>query len=431
MKLKLVFLLFAVAMLAACGLNNVDVSVSEPTLESPSESQVVTVVVVATPTPEPLETSPSASKPEQQAHSESSATKPAADEDIVKTEEIVETKDVATSEPPPSLPPGSWRSLDDLPRYINDLVADPQNPQLLFAGTGSAGSGSGIYKSQDGGLSWQLADDGLPSEDVVALALSSAQPPILYALIGVRGDIYASADGAQSWEHLGNSGLFGGFEHGMYVDPNDENVIFALAKSGELVRSHDGGHTWLPFGEGLPKDEHSLHVLSLAIDPTNSNVIYAGTGGFVGGGRGVYKTTDGGQTWSTINQGMLDYRITALAVDQANPQTVYAGADDGAFFKTVDGGQTWENLSDNLPYQQNSYPSVQEIVLDSSDRIFLLATGVGVFVSQDGGQIWQALGNPGESGNDYSTMALVSGSEPVLVIGGTRRENGGWLYGGD
>lgn len=421
MKQRLIFLLFAVASLAACGLNNVDVSVSEPTVESLSEPQIVTVIVVATPTPEPKETTLSATS--KQNTPTTTATTRASDDKGSSSEGIL------TSEPLPSLPTGSWQSLDDLPRYINDLVAEPQNSQRLYAGTGSAGSGSGVYKSEDGGLTWQLAADGLPSQDVVALALSSVPSPILYALVGVRGDIYASVDGAQSWEPLGSSGLFGGFDHEMYVDPNDNNVLFALTKSGELTRSPDGGHTWLPFGEGLPRDEHSLLVLSLAIDPTDSNVIFAGTGGFVGGGRGVYKTTDGGQTWSAINQGMLDYRITALAVDPEQPQTAFAGTDDGAFFKTADGGLTWENISDKLPLQRDSYPSIQEIVLDSSERIFLLVENAGVFFSQDSGQTWQALGNPGESGNDYSTMALVSGSEPILVIGGTRRENGGWLYG--
>ena len=424
MKLRIIFLLLTAVILAACGLGNVDVSVGESTVESPSEPQVVTVIVVATPTPEPIEASPT-DPPNQDTPTETAPTEPASDD------EEGEAENVATSEPPPSLPTGSWQPLDDLPRYINDLVADPQNPQLLFAGTGSAGSGSGVYKSENGGLTWQLAADGLPSEDVVALALSSAQPPILYALAGVRGDIYASTDNAQNWTHLGNSGLFGGFEHDMHVDPIDSNVIFAMTKSGELTRSRDGGQTWLPFGEGLPRDEHSVNALSLAIDPTDSNVIYVGTGGFVGGGHGVYKSTDSGQTWSAVNQGMLDYRITALAVDPAQPQTVYAGADDGAFFKTADGGQTWENLSDNLPLRRDSYPSIQEIILDSSEAIFLLAEGAGVFVSRDRGQTWQALGNPGESGSDYSTMALVSSSEPILVIGGTRRENGGWRYGGE
>jgi len=421
MKLRMVFLLLLAALLAACGLDQIDVSVGEPILESPSEPQEVTVVVVATPTPEtePIETS-SPTPLKQDFSSEPTPTEPAGDN------EETGTGDTATSEPRPSLPSGSWQPIPDLPRYINVLVADPQNPQLLFAGAGSSGSGSGVYKSEDGGLSWRLAADGLPSEDVIALAISSTQPPLLYALVGVRGDVYASADGAQSWTHLGNSGLFGGFEHWMHVDPVDSNVIFALARSNELTRSSDGGSTWLPFGEGLPRDEHSVHILSLAIDPTDSNIIYAGTGGHVGGGHGVYKSTDGGQTWSAVNQGMLDYRITALAVDPAHPQTVYAGADDGEFFKTSDGGQAWINLSDKLPLQRDSYPAIREIILDSPETILLLAGRAGVFVSRDRGQTWQALGNPGESGSDFSVMALVSGSEPTLVIGA--RRDGSWRY---
>lgn len=421
MKLRMVFLFLAAAGLAACGLGNVDVSVGEPTLESPSAPQVVTVIVVVTPTPEPEPIEVSSPIPPKL----DTPIEPAPTEQIADDEKT-EAGEILTNEPRPNLPSGSWQPIPGLPRYINDLLADSQNPQLLYAAAGSAGSGSGVYKSEDGGLTWRLAADGLPSEDVLALALNSAQPPILYALVGVRGDIYASADNAQSWTHLGNSGIFGGFEHWMGVDPLDNNVIFALAKSGKLTRSSDGGHTWLPFGEGLPGDENNIHVLSLAIDPTNADVIYAGTGSFVGGGRGVYKSIDGGQTWSAVNQGMLDYRITALAVDPAHPQIVYAGADDGEFFKTADGGQTWENFSDRLPLKRDSYPEIRKIMLDSAQTIFLMANRGGVFVSQDGGQTWQALGNPGESDNDYSAMALVSGSEPALVIGA--RRDGSWRY---
>lgn len=419
MVLRKFTLLILLTLLTACGLENVRVSIGEPTTVNSSEPQVVTVVVVVTPTQEPLSKivlSPTPSKQDILA-------------ELTPSDDGTEQAGpggLPTSEAPPNLPPGRWQPVSDLPRYINALVADPYNPQVVYAGTGSAGSGSGVYKSEDGGLTWQLAADGLPSEDVTALALSPTQPPRLYAILGVRGEVYTSADGAQIWTQLSNSGFFGGYERGLYIDPHNSNVIFALAKANELARSSDGGGTWLPFDVDLPRDEHSVHVLSLAIDPTDSQIIYAGTGGHVGGGHGVYKSTDGGQAWLAANQGMLDYRITALAVDPANHQTVYAGADDGVFFKTTDGGQTWANLSDRLPFPRNSSPAIREIIIDSPDMVFLLAGRAGVFVSQDGGLTWQALGNPDESAGEFSAMVLVSGSEPILIIGASRA--GSWRY---
>jgi photosystem II stability/assembly factor-like uncharacterized protein len=420
MKPYLFFLLLTVltaVLLAACGLGEVEISVGEGTMESPVAAQVVTVIVVATPTSETLETvfsppdTPTPPPPEIAASDKQTA----ADDTPTPTPAAIS-----------SLPSGNWQFLSGLPRYINDLVAEPQNPRRLYAGTGTTGSGSGVYKSEDGGVTWHLAVNGLPSEDVLALALSAAESPLLYALVGIRGDVYASEDGGQNWTLMGNSGLFGGFEHWLHVDAHHSNVIFALAKSGELRYSRDGGHVWLPFGEGLPRDEHSIHVLALAFDPTDSNVIYVGTGGFVGGGHGVYKTVNGGQTWSAINQGMLDYRITALATDPNHPQTVYAGADDGTFFKTTNGGQTWSDLSANLPLARGSYPTVRKIVVDRSGMIFLMADRGGVFTSSDEGQTWQAWGSPSPD-SDYSAMVVDFGPELMLVIG-TRRD-GSWRYG--
>ncbi len=330
------------------------------------------------------------------------------------------------------LPFANWQRISDLPRQINTLVVDPANPQVLYAGAGDSGSGSGVYKSEDAGLTWYLAADGLPSEDVTALALSPDTPPMLYAAAGVRGDVYGSSDGAQSWTRLGDSGLFGFPNRRLVVSPDNGRVLFALGVANDIFRSNDGGHTWLPVSEGLPGDEHSTHALSLVIDPTNANVLYVGTGGFVGGGHGVYKSTDGGETWLPANRGMIDYRITALAVDPAQPQTIYAGGDGGELFKSTDGGQTWHDLTETLSSQINDYSTIRDIVVDpvTPETIYLLADKTGVLLSHDGGERWRLLGKPGEP--DYpmfTALAIIFDPQPVLIIG--IEGEGGWRYAAD
>jgi photosystem II stability/assembly factor-like uncharacterized protein len=332
----------------------------------------------------------------------------------------------------PSLPPASWQRISDLPRQINTLVVDPTNPQVIYAGTGDNGSGCGVYKSEDAGLTWRLASSGLPSEDVTALALSRDVPPTLYAAVGVRGDVFASSDGAQSWARVGDTGLFGGYDRLLRADPSDGRVLFAIAKSNGLVRSSDGGQAWLPVGEGLPGDEYGTFVLSLAIDPTDANVIYLGSGGFVGQGHGVYKSTDGGETWASANRGMIDYRITALAVDPARPQTVYAGGDAGELFKSSDGGQTWSDLTDALPIPEHLHSSIRDIVLDPAapETVYLLCDYLGVLVSYDGGEKWRTLGKPGEPDNpSFTAMVIIFDPQPLLVVGVERE--GGWRYATD
>ena len=322
---------------------------------------------------------------------------------------------------------GSWQPVPDLPRQINALVVDPTNPQVLYAGTGDTGSGSGVYKSEDAGLTWRLVANGLPSVDVEGLAFSRSDPPLLYAT--TDHEAYASADGAESWTRLGEIGILGGFYHQLYVDPGDPARVFRVSRPGGIARSLDGGHTWLPLREGLPGDEHATFVLSLAIDPTEPNVVYAGTGGWVGNGHGVYKSMDGGDTWATANRGMIDYRISALAVVPQQPQTVYAGSDGGELFKSTDVGETWTDLTDRLPPQIGSHHSIWHMALDPAkpETIYLLADGVGVLTSSDGGASWTPLGAPGEPQYpSFTAMAIMFGPQPTLVVGIERE--GGWRY---
>jgi photosystem II stability/assembly factor-like uncharacterized protein len=331
----------------------------------------------------------------------------------------------AGSESP--LPVGSWQPVLDLPRQINALVIDPTNSQVLYAGTGDSGSGSGVYKSEDAGLTWQWVADGLPSADVEGLAFSHSDPPLLYAT--TDHEAFVSADGAASWTGLGEIGIFGGFYHKLYVDPGDPSRVFRLSLPGGIARSVDGGHAWLPLREGLPGNSDEAFVLSLAIDPTQPSVLFAGTGGWVGNGHGVFKSTDGGDTWSPANRGMVDYRISALAVVAQQPQTVYAGGDGGELFKSTDGGGTWTNLTDSLHTQAGSHSSIWYMALDPAkpETIYLLADRLGILTSSDGGTSWRVLGTPGEvQSPSFTAMAVIFEPQPILVVAAERK--GGWRY---
>jgi photosystem II stability/assembly factor-like uncharacterized protein len=321
-----------------------------------------------------------------------------------------------------SLPAGSWQPVPDLPRQINVLAVDPTDPQVLYAGTGIYGSGGGgVYKSEDGGLTWRLAVNGLPNEVVKTLAFSQDVPPTLYTNVGPRGDIYASTDGAESWTYVGlNSELCCNFDRQMSISPSDGNVLFVVEPPRGVSRSHDGGQNWLPV-----KDERGeIRALSLAIDPADANVVYLGTEG-----NGVYKSTDGGETWSLANRGMLDYRITALAVATAQPQTVYAGGYGGELFKSTDGGQSWNDLTDKLPHQKRPHQSIRDIAIDPAapDTVCLLVEWVGALVSYDGGARWRLLGKPGEV-NSPSFTAMVTVFDPQLLLVVGIKDAGGWRY---
>jgi photosystem II stability/assembly factor-like uncharacterized protein len=160
-------------------------------------------------------------------------------------------------------------------------------------------------------------------------------------------------------------------------------------------------------------------------------VMYAGTGGFVGGGQGVFKTSDGGETWAASNKGMLDYRITALAVDPKNPQVVYAGGDSGDLFKSSDGGQTWTNLKDKLALRQYGEPrEIRQIEVDPlTGVVYMMGDNSGLLYSLDAGAKWKLVGiPPGANQPQLPALAVLPGENPVFYMS-VENQGGVWRYG--
>lgn len=325
---------------------------------------------------------------------------------------------------PTPLPVGSWQKIDGFPLQVNIIVSDPTNLQVLYAG-----SEGGVYKSEDAGLTWQLITQEMLGDEVRALALTCDAPPTLYA--DVRGEIFASTDGAKSWNFIGDPGLRYGSWHHLIVALSDENVLFNIAIPGGVALSNDGGYNWQSVYKGLPMEEYRAFALSLVIDPTDKNMVYMGTGKWVssGSGYGVYKSTDGGKTWLPANRGIENYRIIALAIDPSEPQILYASEGGGKLFKSTDSGQNWKDITDKLPIQDNSNPSIKEIVVDPAapKTLYLLREQFGVLVSNDGGINWHLIGKPPvESKYHAFTIAIIFDQQPVLIFG--VEDEGGWRY---
>lgn len=317
-----------------------------------------------------------------------------------------------------SPPIGFWQPIPDLPREIISIAVNPDNTRILYAGATGF-----VYRSEDAGATWSSISSGLPNEDVVALACASTEPPILYAVVGLKNEVFTSDDGGVNWTSLGNIGApMGGFVKKLYIAPSNQQLLYFVSVAHALMYSPNGGLTWLPVGEGLPGYEGGeANVLTLAIHPTDPNIVYAGTGAFVGGGHGVYKSVDGGQTWTPSNARMLDNRITAVAIDPTDPQVVYAGGDSGELFKSTDGGDTWTELTEALDVQAYSAPrTIHAISLDDQDtnRVSLLGDNSGLMFSGDGGQKWQMLGKPGDHDQPYFAIAEMFLAPRLVAIAG-------------
>ena len=213
-----------------------------------------------------------------------------------------------------------------------DLAMDPSDPNTLYASmwefrrTGwsfeSGGPNSALYKSTDGGKSWNTIHNGFPEGDLgrLAIAVAPSNPKVLYTVIEAEKDerkgLYRSNDAGESWEQLNND--FGITVRPFYfsrivVDPKDENVVVKGGLNGSISR--DGGKTFKNLG-----NMHSdIHDIEFSI--VDSDIMYVGTDG------GVYRTWDGGNTMEIV-QNMPLSQFYHISVDDAEPYNVYGGLQD-------------------------------------------------------------------------------------------------------
>ena len=213
-----------------------------------------------------------------------------------------------------------------------DLTMDPNDPNTLYASmwefrrTGwsfnSGGDKSALFKSTDGGTTWNKIHNGFPSGKLgrLAVAVAPSNSNVLYTVIEAEEDskkgLYRSNDAGQSWEQLNND--FGITVRPFYfsritVDPRDENVVVKGGLSGSISR--DGGKTFKSLGN-MHSDIHDV-----IFDINNSDIIYSGTDG------GVYRSWNGGTTFEIVENLPLS-QFYHISVDDAEPYNVYGGLQD-------------------------------------------------------------------------------------------------------
>ena len=281
-------------------------------------------------------------------------------------------------------------------------------PQVGFFGT----VGGGLWKTTDGGDNWAPITDGqLRSSSVGAVGISPTNPDIMFIGMGescIRGNIqpgdgvYRSTDGGEIWEHVGFSDSDAIAR--VRVHPTNPDIVFvaSFGKYGGpseergLFKSTDGGDTWRKV---LYRDDKTGAV-DISIDPNNPDVMYVAlweafrkeyTMSSGGPGSGLFKSTDGGETFTEItrNSGLpagVVGRI-GVSVSGADSNRVYAliENDNGGLFRSDDAGETWELINDNRSIRQRAF-YYTHVAADPHDRDLVYLMNVGTFVSEDGGE---------------------------------------------
>jgi uncharacterized repeat protein (TIGR01451 family) len=238
----------------------------------------------------------------------------------------------------------SWQATGALPGGIRvgsavSVVVDPSDPNTVYTGMGG-----GFYKSTDGGNSFQQKMGSMPS----TLLAAPTTPTTLYA--GLGGGVYKSTNGGESWTKM-SSGITGStpFVSKLVFDPSNPSVVYAGAASG-VFKTTNGGGLWSAVNTGLPA---SGPIRALAEDPMNPSTLYVTFSNFF---TDVYKSTDSGAHWAvagaplTVTAGGKTFNpsVISLVVDPASPSTLYAGTVLGGVFKSIDGGANWAASNSGL-----------------------------------------------------------------------------------
>jgi photosystem II stability/assembly factor-like uncharacterized protein len=296
-------------------------------------------------------------------------------------------------------------------------------PSVFYYGA----TGGGVWKTTDGGINWESVSDGsvFGTGSVGAIAVSDSDPNVVYVGMGespIRGNVshgdgvYKSMDAGKTWKRIGLEDTRQ--IPRIRVHPKNPDLVYVAAlghvwgpnEQRGVFRSKDGGKTW----EKVFSRGNKAGAIDLILDPSNPNTIYAGfwevyrkpwTLESGGPGSGIFKSTDGGDTWTelTRNPGMPRGVVgkVGIAVSPANPERVWAivEAEDGGVFRSDNGGQTWTKVNEERRLRQRAWYYTR-IYADPKNADSLYILNVQFFRSNDGGRTYSTISVPHGDNHD-------------------------------
>ncbi|HET7025385.1 MAG TPA: hypothetical protein VFI39_09300 [Gemmatimonadales bacterium] len=352
-----------------------------------------------------------------------------------------------------------WRMLGPFRGGRTDAVSGvPGRPDEFYFGHVNGG----VWKTIDGGRTWDPIFDSQPVASIGALAVAPSAPDVVYVgsgestlrdSVGYGNGMYKSTDAGRTWIHIGLDDT----QHigKIAIHPKDPDTVFVAAlghyygpsKERGVFRSKDGGKHW----QRVLEKGDNVGAIEVTIDPNDPSVVFAGLWNtrrppwFTypptnGPGGGIFKSTDGGDSWTQLTQGLPTDGVgrTGIAVAPTDSKRVYAVVDcltpvpgapvappdpsgfgrdttprQGGFFRSDDGGATWTRLSaDEALWGRGWY--FEHVTVDPTDANVVYVANVSVSRSTDGGHSWVPLrGSPG--GDDYH-QPWVSPDDPDTLI---------------
>src|SRR5215472_4775448 len=275
----------------------------------------------------------------------------------------------------------SWLPVGPDGGTVRSLAYDPKNPDHIFLGT-SAGT---LYVSNDNGNSWQrFARLGGPAEMVLDhIVIDPNDPKNMFVaawnaqMPNSDGDLFRSKDAGKTWEIVAD--LHGKSLRALSIATANPQILLAGALDG-IYRSHDGGQNW----ERISPENHAeiKNIESIAVDPTNDDVIYAWTWHL------PWKTEDGGKSWHNIKKGVIeDSDVFSIVMDQAQPSNLFISACSG-IYRSESAGELFRKIQ-GIPY---SARRTRMLEMDPADHNVVYAgTTEGLWKTTDSGATWKHM----------------------------------------
>ena len=324
-------------------------------------------------------------------------------------------------------------------------VGVPQQPGVFYIGVNNGG----VWKTTDYGRVWTPVFDEQPTGSIGDVAVAPGDPNVLYVASGeglqrpdlsVGDGIYKSTDGGKTWK---NTGLREGLQiGGLAIDPVDPNRVFAAVLGHPygpntergVFRTTNGGQTW----EKVKYIDENTGAIQVAIDPANPKVIYADfwanrlapweNGTWQGPGSGLWKSTDGGDTWVQLGGGLptpaQDLGRIGFCICPSLPSRLYATVDCGegtenaarysGIYRSDDAGASWYRTNPD-PRLWGRGSDFAEIKADPKNPDIVYSANVVTWKSTDGGKTWLAFrGAPG--GDDYHRIWIHPENPDILLL---------------
>ncbi|MEO6807392.1 MAG: glycoside hydrolase, partial [Edaphobacter sp.] len=320
------------------------------------------------------------------------------------------------------------------------LAGVPSEPATFYLGAVNGG----VWKTTDAGATWHSVWDNQPSGSIGAIAVSLSEPNTVYAGSGEglqrpdlsTGDgVYKSTDGGATWEHLG---LSDGQQIGQIaIDPKDANRVF-VAVTGHpygpneergLFRTTDGGKTW----KKVLYVNDKTGASEVQIDPQNSKIVFAGmwqrqeapweNGSWIGADGGLFRSTDGGDTWTKLTGHGLpdDILQVQMTISPSDSRRMYAAIatvrGPVGIYRSDDEGLNWVHAPDNdsRPEARIGGGDVPVPVADPKDPDTVYVASVVTWKSTDKGKTWTGLrGSPG--GDDYQNIFINPNNTKIIAL---------------